>query len=213
MLHLFGFVCAVLSSSQAVLAFEQRHERQLESSRYPQAAQRDEFGVEGDSSAFRFSFSDPVRGHATGGGGMCTTGAGIAICNCAPTLPLPSKTLLLGSKPHPLPYNHCNFISGQQPGCSHVLALKLRLSHKPVQCPCVTSCAVAVLRHDRHTHPRIVPRNGSFCVRMFCVILGGYDTSPALFPRMHCVVNIFLRSHSSIPVAGASNDHEHFRMS
>ena len=35
---------------------------QLETPRLTQAAQRTEFGVEGDMSAFRFSFSDPVRG-------------------------------------------------------------------------------------------------------------------------------------------------------
>ena len=34
---------------------------QLETARLTQAAQRAEFGVEGDASAFKFSFSDPVR--------------------------------------------------------------------------------------------------------------------------------------------------------
>ena len=34
---------------------------QLETARLTQAAQRVEFGVEGDASAFKFSFSDPVR--------------------------------------------------------------------------------------------------------------------------------------------------------
>ena len=33
---------------------------QLETARLTQAAQRVEFGVEGDASAFKFSFSDPV---------------------------------------------------------------------------------------------------------------------------------------------------------
>ena len=37
---------------------------QLETARLTQAAQRVEFGVEGDASAFKFSFSDPVRHHA-----------------------------------------------------------------------------------------------------------------------------------------------------
>ena len=36
---------------------------QLETARITQAAQRVEFGVEGDASAFKFSFSDPVRPH------------------------------------------------------------------------------------------------------------------------------------------------------
>lgn len=36
-------------------------EVQLETARVTQSAQRGEFGVEGDSSAFRFSFQDPVR--------------------------------------------------------------------------------------------------------------------------------------------------------
>ena len=36
-------------------------ENQLETPRLTQAAQRAEFGVEGDASAFKFSFSDPVR--------------------------------------------------------------------------------------------------------------------------------------------------------
>ena len=35
-------------------------ENQLETARLTQAAQRDEFGVEGPESAFKFSFSDPV---------------------------------------------------------------------------------------------------------------------------------------------------------
>ena len=34
---------------------------QLETPRLTQAAQRDEFGVEGSKSAFKFRFSDPVR--------------------------------------------------------------------------------------------------------------------------------------------------------
>lgn len=34
---------------------------QLETARLPQAAQRLEFGVEGDASAFKFAFADPVR--------------------------------------------------------------------------------------------------------------------------------------------------------
>ena len=34
---------------------------QLETARLTQAAQRVEFGVEGEKSAFMFSFSDPVR--------------------------------------------------------------------------------------------------------------------------------------------------------
>ena len=34
---------------------------QLETARLTQAAQRVEFGVEGEKSAFKFSFSDPVR--------------------------------------------------------------------------------------------------------------------------------------------------------
>ena len=33
---------------------------QLETARLPQAAQRLEFGVEGDASAFKFAFADPV---------------------------------------------------------------------------------------------------------------------------------------------------------
>jgi len=34
---------------------------QLETARLTQAAQRGEFGVDGDASAFLFSFADPVR--------------------------------------------------------------------------------------------------------------------------------------------------------
>ena len=34
---------------------------QLETARLTQAAQRVEFGVEGDASAFKFAFADPVR--------------------------------------------------------------------------------------------------------------------------------------------------------
>ena len=34
---------------------------QLETARLTQAAQRAEFGVEGDASAFKFAFADPVR--------------------------------------------------------------------------------------------------------------------------------------------------------
>ena len=34
---------------------------QLETARLTQAAQRDEFGVDGATSAFLFSFADPVR--------------------------------------------------------------------------------------------------------------------------------------------------------
>jgi hypothetical protein len=36
-------------------------ENQLETARLTQAAQRVEFGVEGDESAFKLRFSDPVR--------------------------------------------------------------------------------------------------------------------------------------------------------
>lgn len=36
---------------------------QLETTRLTQAAQRVEFGVEGEKSAFKFKFSDPVRCH------------------------------------------------------------------------------------------------------------------------------------------------------
>lgn len=36
---------------------------QLDTARLTQAAQRAEFGVEGDGSAFKFKFSDPVRFH------------------------------------------------------------------------------------------------------------------------------------------------------
>ena len=36
-------------------------ENQLETARLTQAAQRAEFGVEGETSAFKFSFSDSVR--------------------------------------------------------------------------------------------------------------------------------------------------------
>lgn len=36
-------------------------DEQLETARVTQSTQRGEFGVEGDSSAFRFSFQDPVR--------------------------------------------------------------------------------------------------------------------------------------------------------
>jgi hypothetical protein len=36
---------------------------QLETARLPQQAQRVEFGIAGDNSAFKFSFSDPVRSH------------------------------------------------------------------------------------------------------------------------------------------------------
>ena len=37
---------------------------QLETARLTQAAQRVEFGVEGEDSAFKFKFSDPVRRHS-----------------------------------------------------------------------------------------------------------------------------------------------------
>ena len=38
---------------------------QLETARLTQAGQRGEFGVDGDSSAFLFSFADPVRAPRT----------------------------------------------------------------------------------------------------------------------------------------------------
>jgi hypothetical protein len=36
---------------------------QLETARLPQQAQRGEFGVAGDNSAFKFTFANPVRSH------------------------------------------------------------------------------------------------------------------------------------------------------
>lgn len=40
--------------------WKMEQQNQLETARLPQAAQRVEFGVEGDASAFKFRFSDPV---------------------------------------------------------------------------------------------------------------------------------------------------------
>lgn len=49
----FFLVASVLLSGAAA-------QDQLETARLTQAAQRAEFGVEGNTSAFKFSFADPV---------------------------------------------------------------------------------------------------------------------------------------------------------
>ena len=53
---------ALLGAAQGSV-IEQVGANQLETARVTQAAQRAEFGVEGDSSAFKFRFSNPVRFH------------------------------------------------------------------------------------------------------------------------------------------------------
>ena len=54
---------AALGAASPAVASDYKGEQlnQLETPRLTQAAQRVEFGVEGDFSAFRFDFSDPVR--------------------------------------------------------------------------------------------------------------------------------------------------------
>lgn len=52
---------AALALSGGVFASEMETINQLETPRLTQAAQRAEFGPEGPDSAFKFSFSDPVR--------------------------------------------------------------------------------------------------------------------------------------------------------
>ena len=54
---------AAMGSASPAAASDYKGEQldQLETARLTQAAQRVEFGVEGDASAFRFDFSDPVR--------------------------------------------------------------------------------------------------------------------------------------------------------
>ena len=54
---------AALGAASPAVASDYKGEQlnQLETPRLTQAAQRVEFGVEGDASAFRFDFSDPVR--------------------------------------------------------------------------------------------------------------------------------------------------------
>ena len=57
------FVLAALGAAGPAAASDYKGEQldQLETARLTQAAQRVEFGVEGNASAFRFDFSDPVR--------------------------------------------------------------------------------------------------------------------------------------------------------
>jgi hypothetical protein len=50
---------ATLGAVSPAAATEQQN--QLETARVPQPVQRLEFGVEGDNSAFKFRFADPVR--------------------------------------------------------------------------------------------------------------------------------------------------------
>ena len=57
---LSSLVLASAVFSGVALAQDAAAVNQLETARLTQAAQRAEFGVEGDASAFRFSFSDPV---------------------------------------------------------------------------------------------------------------------------------------------------------
>ena len=54
-------VASVLLSGVMAQGGAAAAENQLETARLTQAAQRVEFGVEGEKSAFKFSFSDPVR--------------------------------------------------------------------------------------------------------------------------------------------------------
>lgn len=60
MLAVVGLASALLSGAKVVLGAEECP-AQLETSRLTQSAQREEFGPEGQSSAFLFSFTDPVR--------------------------------------------------------------------------------------------------------------------------------------------------------
>ena len=53
-------VASMLLSGVAAQGGAAAAENQLETARLTQAAQRVEFGVEGEKSAFKFSFSDPV---------------------------------------------------------------------------------------------------------------------------------------------------------
>jgi hypothetical protein len=50
---------SAVASDQMMMAVP----NQLETARLPQQAQRVEFGIAGDNSAFKFAFSDPVRSH------------------------------------------------------------------------------------------------------------------------------------------------------
>eukprot|EP00892_Ulva_mutabilis_P001903 jgi/Ulvmu1/11713/UM008_0124.1 len=59
MLCFIGLASALLSGVLVVVAADDECLAQLETSRLTQAAQRTEFGIEGQSSAFRFSFTDP----------------------------------------------------------------------------------------------------------------------------------------------------------
>ena len=54
---------AALGAASPATASDYKGEQldQLVTARLTQAAQRVEFGVEGDASAFRFDFADPVR--------------------------------------------------------------------------------------------------------------------------------------------------------
>ena len=54
------FVASMLMSGAAAQGGGAAVVNQLETARLTQAAQRVEFGVEGEKSAFKFSFSDPV---------------------------------------------------------------------------------------------------------------------------------------------------------
>ena len=55
------FVASMLMSGAAAQGGGAAVVNQLETARLTQAAQRVEFGVEGDESAFKFNFADPVR--------------------------------------------------------------------------------------------------------------------------------------------------------
>ena len=57
-------VASMLLSGVAAQGGAAAAENQLETARLTQAAQRVEFGVEGENSAFKFKFSDPVRRHS-----------------------------------------------------------------------------------------------------------------------------------------------------
>jgi hypothetical protein len=54
------FLALAALGAASLASAEDAHLNQLETARLTQAAQRVEFGVQGDNSAFKFRFADPV---------------------------------------------------------------------------------------------------------------------------------------------------------
>ena len=69
-------VASVLLSGVMAQGGAAAAENQLETARLTQAAQRVEFGVEGEASAFKFNFADPVRSS------LCSSSRGCSCCTC-----------------------------------------------------------------------------------------------------------------------------------